>query len=406
MGTGAARERREAGCGRTAPVRTGPCPRDHAPGRPPGARSTAAPSWSRARPDSARPRCSPTSPNGWTDGRVLRVHADSFESDLAYATVETLVRGLNGLQRAPALLRPVRRRPGDDPLTVGRLLLDAIDADRPARCAWSSTTPSGSTKPRPGRCASWSAASPTRASCSPRRPGPRRTASVALFDDVAATTVNHARIDLTPLTVGDTQELARHILGPRGLPPYRDAPHRGDAGLAAAAQRAARPAARDVRRRRCIPPAGTSRPRRSRRSPPRSRPRSRVPTRRSAPRPSSWPCSATRCRCPSSAPSPTRLGRRCRRPRRGRTRAGARRDPRRGGAGGTGARHPGRCPRRRRAARPPGRRSTASPPRCCPATARCATASRPPHQADPTLVAELLAAALHARRPAARPSRR
>src|SRR6478752_3546155 len=40
--------------------------------------------------------------DGWT---LLRVHADSFESDLAYATVETLIRGLNGLRRdrAPRL---------------------------------------------------------------------------------------------------------------------------------------------------------------------------------------------------------------------------------------------------------------------------------------------------------------
>src|SRR4051794_8314084 len=53
---------------------------------------------------------------GWT---VLRVHADSFESDLAYATVETLVRGLNGLSlrrgasRAP--LRPPAPRAAPPP---------------------------------------------------------------------------------------------------------------------------------------------------------------------------------------------------------------------------------------------------------------------------------------------------
>ncbi len=55
---------------------------------------------------------------------MLRVSADSFESDLAYATVETLVRGLAGLGGRP--IRPPA--PDDDALTVGRLLLDAVDA--------------------------------------------------------------------------------------------------------------------------------------------------------------------------------------------------------------------------------------------------------------------------------------
>ena len=50
---------------------------------------------------------------GWT---VLRVHADSFESDLSYSTVETLVRGLNAV--SGTRIRPPEQ--SDDPLTVGR----------------------------------------------------------------------------------------------------------------------------------------------------------------------------------------------------------------------------------------------------------------------------------------------
>lgn len=154
--------------------------------------------------------------DGWT---VLRVHADSFESDLAYATVETLVRGLNamrgagartGSRSAASAIRPPA--PGDDPLTVGRLLLDAIDGlDGPVclivdDAQWVDEPSARALRFLVRRLADqgflFTAA--TR---------PQQNNVVSLFDDIASTTANHARVDLTPLTVGDTQELARHLLG-------------------------------------------------------------------------------------------------------------------------------------------------------------------------------------------------
>ncbi|MGN6426604.1 MAG: LuxR C-terminal-related transcriptional regulator [Leifsonia sp.] len=140
---------------------------------------------------------------GWT---VLCAHADSFESDLAYATVETLIRGLGGGQ----VLRPPA--PGDDALTVGRLLLDAIDAIAGPVCliiddAQWVDEPSARALRFVVRRLSDRGFLFTAAT----RPQPNGVA--ALFDDLAAATVNHARIDLTPLTVSDTQDLAMHVLG-------------------------------------------------------------------------------------------------------------------------------------------------------------------------------------------------
>ncbi|MFP3465943.1 AAA family ATPase [Leifsonia sp. SIMBA_070] len=159
---------------------------------------------------------------GWT---VLRVHADSFESDLAYATVETLVRGLNGLRRgtasagggrsagaggARAAIRPPE--PGDDPLTVGRLLLDAIDAfDGPVCLIVDDAQWVDEPSARALRFLVRRLIDQRFLFLAATRP--QQSPLTALFDDVAATTANHARIDLAPLTVGDTQELARHFLG-------------------------------------------------------------------------------------------------------------------------------------------------------------------------------------------------
>ena len=149
--------------------------------------------------------------DGWT---VLRVSADSFESDLAYATVETLVRGLTALRGADggptAAIRPPT--PEDDALTVGRLLLDAIDGLAGPVClivddAQWVDEPSARALRFVVRRLSDRGFFFTAAS----RPQPNSVA--ALFDDLAATSVNHARIDLTPLTVSDTQELADHLLG-------------------------------------------------------------------------------------------------------------------------------------------------------------------------------------------------
>ncbi|MFF1876036.1 AAA family ATPase, partial [Kitasatospora herbaricolor] len=129
---------------------------------------------------------------GWT---VLRVHADSFESDLSYSTVERLVRGLNALSgtRVPV------PRPDDEPITVGRLLLDAIDAVRSPVCVvvddaqWVDEASARALRFVVRRLAeqSFLFAAASR---------PVANSVVALFDDVSATTVNHARIELTPLT--------------------------------------------------------------------------------------------------------------------------------------------------------------------------------------------------------------
>ncbi|WP_434318064.1 helix-turn-helix transcriptional regulator [Leifsonia sp. P73] len=146
--------------------------------------------------------------DGWT---VLRVSADSFESDLAYATVETLVRGLTALRGADdATIRPPA--PEDDALTVGRLLLDAIDGLAGPVClivddAQWVDEPSARALRFVVRRLSDRGFLFTAAS----RPQPNSV--TALFDDLAATSVNHARIDLTPLTVSNTQELAEHLLG-------------------------------------------------------------------------------------------------------------------------------------------------------------------------------------------------
>ncbi|MFB9748154.1 helix-turn-helix transcriptional regulator [Leifsonia shinshuensis] len=148
---------------------------------------------------------------GWT---VLRVSADSFESDLAYATVETLVRGLAALRAADGsavgAIRPPA--PEDDALTVGRLLLDAIDGLTGPVClivddAQWVDEPSARALRFVVRRLSDRGFLFTAAS----RPQPNSVS--ALFDDLAATSVNHARIDLSPLTVSDTQELAEHLLG-------------------------------------------------------------------------------------------------------------------------------------------------------------------------------------------------
>jgi DNA-binding CsgD family transcriptional regulator/type II secretory pathway predicted ATPase ExeA len=143
--------------------------------------------------------------DGWT---VLRVSADSFESDLAYATVETLVRGLAGLG-AKAIRPPA---PDDDALTVGRLLLDAIDALAGPVCLivddaqWVDEPSARALRFVVRRLSD-------RGFLFTAATRPQQNSVTALFEDLASSSVNHARIDLTPLTVSDTQELAEHILG-------------------------------------------------------------------------------------------------------------------------------------------------------------------------------------------------
>ncbi len=143
--------------------------------------------------------------DSWT---VVRVHADSFESDLSFATVETLIRGLNARTTTPVRAP----RPTDDAITVGRLLLDAVDGLDAPVCVLVDD-------------AQWvDEPSALAIRFLVRRLGDQPFLFVAatrpaansvslLFDDVAASIPNHARIDLAPLTVANTQELAQHILG-------------------------------------------------------------------------------------------------------------------------------------------------------------------------------------------------
>lgn len=146
--------------------------------------------------------------DGWT---VLRVHADSFESDLAYATVETLIRCLNGLRGdgAPRLRLP---DPSADALTVGRLLLDTIDAlDAPVCLIVDDAQWVDEPSARALRFVVRRLSDQGFLFTAATRPQPNSV--TALFDDVSAATVNHARVDLAPLSVADTQELAQHLLG-------------------------------------------------------------------------------------------------------------------------------------------------------------------------------------------------
>jgi len=143
--------------------------------------------------------------DGWT---VLRVHADSFESDLSYSTVETLVRGLNAV--SGTRIRPPEQ--SDDPLTVGRLLLDAVDGvGRPVCLIVDDAQWVDEASARALRFVVRRLSDQGFLFTAASRPLPGSV--VSLFEDVASSTVNHARIELAPLAVADTQELARHILG-------------------------------------------------------------------------------------------------------------------------------------------------------------------------------------------------
>lgn len=151
--------------------------------------------------------------DGWT---VLRVNADSFESDLSFSTVEHLVRRIAALARMTgaksrsAGIRPPS--PTAEPIAVGRELLDAIDGLKTPVCLIVDD-------------AQWVDEASARALrfvvrrlsdhpflfVAATRPVPNSV--VSMFDDVAASTINHARLELAPFSVGDTQELAQHILG-------------------------------------------------------------------------------------------------------------------------------------------------------------------------------------------------
>ncbi|TAM66031.1 MAG: helix-turn-helix transcriptional regulator [Microbacteriaceae bacterium] len=65
--------------------------------------------------------------HGWT---IVRTHADSFESDLSYSTVDALMSGLSGVPG----MRPKPRDPGANAIAVGRRLLDTLDGPATPLC--------------------------------------------------------------------------------------------------------------------------------------------------------------------------------------------------------------------------------------------------------------------------------
>ena len=142
------------------------------------------------------------------DWTVVRVHADSFESDLGYATVETLVRGLN----ARTASRARTPEPTDSAITVGRLLLDAVDGlGSPVAILIDDAQWVDEASARALRFAVRRLVDQPFLLVAATRPN--AGSASALFDGLAATLPNSARIDLTPFTIDDTQELARRILG-------------------------------------------------------------------------------------------------------------------------------------------------------------------------------------------------
>ncbi|NEN07161.1 AAA family ATPase [Diaminobutyricibacter tongyongensis] len=143
--------------------------------------------------------------DGWA---VVRVHADSFESDLGYATVETLVRGLN-TRTASRVRAP---DPTDSAITVGRLLLDAVDGiGSPVAILIDDAQWVDEASARALRFTVRRLVDQPFLLIAATRPNAGNAS--ALFDGLAAALPNGARIDLTPFTVDDTQELANRILG-------------------------------------------------------------------------------------------------------------------------------------------------------------------------------------------------
>lgn len=142
---------------------------------------------------------------GW---KVLSVPSDSFESDLSYATVETLMRRIGSLVATP-LQRP---RMHDDALTVGRVLLDAIDTLQGPVCfifddaQWIDEASSRALRFVARRVTdrSFLIIGATR---------PPTNESPSMYDSLVDGSAHHTDIALTPLTVTDCQELSRSILG-------------------------------------------------------------------------------------------------------------------------------------------------------------------------------------------------
>lgn len=139
--------------------------------------------------------------------RVLDVRGDSFESDLSYAAVESLTRRLRALVSTP-LPAP---RPGDDALTVGRLLLDAIDGLHAPVCLlvddaqWIDEASMRVFRFVARRLLE----RPFLALAAAR---PEAQSVLALHESLAGDMPNRATLELSALTVADTQQLAHHVL--------------------------------------------------------------------------------------------------------------------------------------------------------------------------------------------------
>lgn len=138
---------------------------------------------------------------------VLDVRGDSFESDLSYAAVESLTRRLRNLVATP-LPAP---RPGDDALSVGRLLLDAIDSlPQPVCLVFDDAQWIDEASMRVFRfVARRLLERPFLALAATR---PEAQAVLALHESLAGDARNQAVLTLAPLTVADTQQLAQSIL--------------------------------------------------------------------------------------------------------------------------------------------------------------------------------------------------
>ncbi len=142
------------------------------------------------------------------DWVVVRVNADSFESDLGFATVETLVRGLNS-RTATRVRVP---EPTDTAITVGRLLLDAVDElDSPVCIIIDDAQWVDEASARALRFAVRRLVDQPFLIITATRPNAGSVS--ALFDGLAGVMPNSARVDLGPFTVDNTQELAYRILG-------------------------------------------------------------------------------------------------------------------------------------------------------------------------------------------------
>lgn len=138
---------------------------------------------------------------------VLDVRGDSFESDLSYAAVESLTRRLGPLVASP-LPAP---RPGDDALSVGRLLLDAIDGlALPVCLVLDDAQWIDEASMRVFRFVARRLLERPFLAVAATRPDAQTV--LALHESLAGDMPNQAVLTLAPLTVADTQQLAHGIL--------------------------------------------------------------------------------------------------------------------------------------------------------------------------------------------------